>query len=126
MHIDLIIQIKNAQAAGLESIRVSCAKFDLAVLELLVRTKHIVGFARKGRGTSKLVEIRLRNKNEHEAIRGIKIVSKPSRRVYVGYDEIRAVKRGFGAAALSTSAGVMTGAEARKKKVGGEFLFEIW
>ncbi|MFH1759457.1 MAG: 30S ribosomal protein S8, partial [Patescibacteria group bacterium] len=52
--------------------------------------------------------------------------SKPSRRLYIGYQDLKPVKSGYGHALISTSKGVMTGMEAKKKKLGGELLFEIW
>ena len=64
--------------------------------------------------------------NRKAAIDGIQRVSKPGRRVYVGHDKIPYVLSGLGIAILSTSSGVMTDGEARKRKVGGEVLCEVW
>ncbi len=65
-------------------------------------------------------------KNGVSAIGGVKRISKPSRRVYLGADALHPVKRGRGLLLVSTPAGVLTGREARAKRVGGEALFEIW
>jgi small subunit ribosomal protein S8 len=59
-------------------------------------------------------------------VNDFKIVSKPSRHFYMDYRSLRKVKSGHGVAVLSTSKGIMTDKEARKQKVGGEYLFEIW
>ncbi len=59
-------------------------------------------------------------------IRGLKFLSKPSRRLYVGYKEIKKVKSGHGLLVLSTSKGILSGEEAKKMKIGGQLLFEIW
>jgi small subunit ribosomal protein S8 len=60
------------------------------------------------------------------AIKGIRRMSRPGRRLYVGKDEIPTVKNGFGIAIVSTSRGVMTGEKAKKLSIGGELLCEIW
>jgi small subunit ribosomal protein S8 len=60
------------------------------------------------------------------AINGVKRISKPSRRMYMGVRDVQPVKRGHGLLVLSTPAGVLTGKEARQMRVGGEALFEIW
>ena len=60
------------------------------------------------------------------AINGVKRISKPSRRMYMGVRDVRPVKRGYGLLVLSTPAGILSGKEAREKRVGGEVLFEIW
>jgi len=60
------------------------------------------------------------------AIRGIKLVSKPSRKLYTGYRQLRPVRQGYGVGIISTPKGIMTVKEAKKQKVGGQLLFEIW
>ncbi len=64
--------------------------------------------------------------NRIPKIKGVKRISKPSKRVYKKADELFAVKNGYGALILSTSNGVMTGKQAKAKKLGGEALFQIW
>jgi small subunit ribosomal protein S8 len=65
-------------------------------------------------------------KKNQPAISQIKLISKPGRRIYRRYDDLRVVRQGFGLAILSTSRGLMTNKEARKNKIGGEYLFEIY
>ena len=60
------------------------------------------------------------------AITDFKVMSKPSRRLHIGYRDLKAVKQNYGLSILSTPAGVMSNREARKQKVGGEYLFEVW
>ena len=60
------------------------------------------------------------------SVTDIKMVSKPSRRMYSGKEELRPVKNGYGISVVSTSKGIMTGGDAKKAGVGGEMLFEIW
>jgi small subunit ribosomal protein S8 len=126
MYINLLIQLKNAQAAKKEGLKVPYSKMDESVLEILLKNKFIKDFEKKGRGAKKILNIELKYDGIKGAINGIKIISKPSRRLYAGYKEIRPVKGGHGTAVLSTPKGIMAGKEAKKNKVGGEMLFEIW
>jgi small subunit ribosomal protein S8 len=64
--------------------------------------------------------------NRSPVIQGIKRISKPSLRVYVGQDEITQVRTGLGISIITTSRGVMTGKHARKERIGGEVLCEVW
>jgi small subunit ribosomal protein S8 len=74
----------------------------------------------------KRLEINLISDNRVPKIKGVLRISKPSKRVYKKFSEIRPVKNGYGAVLISTSAGIMSGQEARKAKLGGEALFSIW
>ena len=109
-----------------ESIKIPFNKTDFAVAELLSKKHFLKGAARKGKGIKKIIEVQLNYEDKIGAIRGVKFLSKPSRRLYVGYKEIKPVKHGFGIVVLSTSKGIMTGSEARREKAGGEILFEVW
>ena len=126
MYINLLTQLKNAQAVKKESIKFPYSKMDEAVLEVLVKNKFVENFDKKGRGVKKILSIDLKYINGEGVINGVKFVSKPSRRIYAGFKEIKPVKGGHGIVMLSTPKGIMTGKEARKNKVGGEVLFEIW
>lgn len=126
MYINLLIQLKNAQAAKKENIKIPYSKMDEAVLKVLDSKKYIESFEKKGQKTKKFLDVKLKYPKEEKAINGIKLVSKPSRRVYTGYEEIRPIKRGYGLMVISTPKGVMGGQDAKKQKVGGEVLFEIW
>lgn len=126
MYIDILIQIKNAQNAKKESVKVPFSNMDLAVLEVLEKNKFVESVAKKGRMPKRIIEVRLAYKDGQGAIHGIKFYSKPSRRLYSGYKSIKLVRQGFGLAVLSTPKGIMDGKEARKQKVGGQLLFEIW
>ena len=77
-------------------------------------------------GRKNVLDIRLKYKNGQPGVTDFRIQSKPSRRMYRGYRELRPIRQGYGLVVISTPSGVMTNTEARKKKVGGEYLFEIW
>ncbi len=126
MYINLLTQLKNAQAVKKESIRTSYSKMNEKILEVLKDNGYIENFEKKGRGAKRLLEIELKYHNNIGTIEGIKFISKPSCRLYIGYKDIRPVKSGYGLLILSTPKGILTGKEARKMKVGGEILFKIW
>ena len=73
-----------------------------------------------------MIEVELIYPEGKPKIRGVKRVSKPSRRVYISYKDARPVKSGYGLAIITTPKGILTDSEARKEKVGGELLFNIW
>ncbi len=126
MYINLLTQIKNAQAVKKESIKFPYSKMDEKVLDVLKANGYVGDFEKKGKGTKRILEIYLKRKDNETGIEGIKFISKPSRRIYIGYGKIRPVKHGYGLNVFSTPKGILTGREARKNKVGGEILFEIW
>lgn len=137
MYINLLTQLKNAQAVGKDALKTTYSKMDERVLDVLKKNNFIEAYAKKGRGIKKVLDIKLKyfstrgesafgGNGKKSAIQDVKFISKPSRRVQVGYRELRPVKHGYGLLVVSTSQGVMAGKEARKLKVGGEALFEIW
>ncbi len=126
MYTNLLTQIKNAQAVKKEDIKTSYTKMDENILEILKKNHYIESFDKKGRGPKRILDVQLKYEKGEGVINGIKFISKPSRRIYIGYKDVRPVKRGYGLLILSTPKGIITGKEARKMKVGGEALFQIW
>lgn len=112
--------------AGKKNLKVPYSKFDFEVVQALVKAGYARSAERKGRGVKKVIDIELNRADDKRTIAGIKLVSKPSNRVYVGYRAIRASRQGFGNFILSTPNGIMDSRDARREKVGGELLFEIW
>ncbi|MCL5017193.1 MAG: 30S ribosomal protein S8 [Patescibacteria group bacterium] len=127
MYTDLLVKIKNAQAVKKESVKSSYSVMDNAILEILSKKNFIDEVSVKGRAPKKVLDVNLKyDKNGLGAIHGVKILSKPSRHLYTSYSDIYPVKQGFGALVVSTSKGIMEGQSAKKAKLGGELLFEIW
>ncbi len=126
MYHDLLTKIKNAEHAKKEGLTVPFSKFDFAVAKILVQAGYLGDAQKKTAGRHENIEIKLPRGKNGRVITGFKIVSKPSRRIYVKSQNLRLVKQGYGIAVISTSSGVMTNKEARKAKVGGEYLLEIW
>ena len=112
---------------GRQKVKVPYSDFDMNVVETLTRAGYVESVQRKGRGTKRIIDIKLKyNEGGDPAISGIKFVSKPSRRMYMGYKDLSQSHQGYGRFVISTPEGVMDNNEARKKKVGGQVLFEIW
>ena len=126
MYIDLLIKIKNAQRARAEFVKIPYSNMDMAVVEFLEREGYIENASKKGRMPKRVIEIKLKYKEGQGAINDVKFLSKPSQRQYVGYRDLRGVKQGYGTAVLSTPKGIMSGRAAKKEKLGGALLFEIW
>lgn len=127
---DMLVQLKNAQARGLEEVVMpfSKMKFDIA---RILKEKGFVEEIEKRKKKLKKVEvnflaIRLKYTDSVGAIQDVKLISKPSRRVYAGKSDLYQIKSGYGISVVSTSKGIMTGEDARKSGIGGEVIFEIW
>ena len=122
---DFIIRLKNANLAGKESISLYTSKNKIAVADALERAGYVKSFSKNS--TGKMLDVVLAYKaDKSPKIVGVQRVSKPSRRVYQKYSEIKPFKNGYGATIISTPAGILTNKEAVKQKVGGEILFKIW
>jgi small subunit ribosomal protein S8 len=126
---NLLISIKNAGNAGKTSVEAPYSKYKHAVCDALVRLKFIEEVHKKtakGGFPVLVIELAKTGKRKTGVINGLRRVSKPSRRMYIGSKAIRPVRNGSGYMVLSTPKGILEGEEARKQQVGGELLFEIW
>ncbi len=123
---DLITRIKNASDAEKSSVTISYSKLKAAILDLLEKEGYIKSVAKKGKKIHKSIEIGLEYDEYGPRVKGVERVSKLSKRIYSGVKDLKSVKQGHGIMVLSTPKGIMTDAEARKQKVGGELLFKMW
>lgn len=124
---ELIISLKNAGMAGRPTASVPASKLKKNVLLLLKKEGYINDFSEEGKGVTKTFTVEVAYKKDGTPkITDVRRVSKLSRRTYIGYRDIRPVKYGHGLSALSTPLGIISGKEAKSKKVGGELLFTIW
>ncbi len=122
---DLIIKLKNAGAVRKESISVYSSKINDAVLNVLVKAGYVQSVSK--RKNSRMLDVILSYKSDKSSkITGVQRISKPSRRVYTKYSDIKSFKNGYGSTVLSTPLGLLVDKEAVKQKVGGELLFKIW
>ncbi len=125
MYYQLLPQMKNALAARKDKITVPFSRMDFSVAKALIETGYVKSAETEAIAGKKALVIRL-GKGKKDAMNDFKLISKPSRHFYVDYRSLHPVKQGHGVGVLSTSRGIMTDKEARKQKVGGEYLFEIW
>lgn len=122
-YIDLLIKIKNAQSAGKSVLKSPATKIDKAVADVLARRGFVKKVELKGKSYKKYLEVDLEGDRK---INGLKFLSRPSIRNYSGYRKLKKVKGGYGTLVLTTPKGILTNEQAKKEKVGGQLLFEIW
>jgi small subunit ribosomal protein S8 len=122
---DFLVRLQNASMARKDSVSIPFSQMKHSIAEILAREGYVGEVDAKSKNGSALT-LSLVYKDGRPAIQGVKRISKPSRRMYMGVRDVRPVKRGYGLLVLSTPAGILTGKEARAKRVGGEVLFEIW
>ena len=122
---DFLSRIRNAQAAGHETVTIPGSKLKLAMARILEQEGYMTDVREETEGPKKTLHMKLKYEGKTPAIRSVARVSKPGRRVYRASKELPVVLSGQGIAIISTSAGVMTNREARRRKLGGEILCEI-
>ena len=123
---DMLTRIRNALNAKHETVEIPASNMKKAIANILLKEGYVADVqVEEGNVQGKIV-ITLKYTNNQKVITGLKRVSKPGLRIYVGCDEIPQVLGGLGVAILSTSKGVMTDKEARKAHQGGEVLAYVW
>ena len=124
---DMLNRIRNAQMAGIGEIVMPHSKIKGDIARLMQREGYLDEVAVAGEGHQKMLRIALKFLGTREpGIRGLRRISKPGLRQYATSANLPRVLGGMGIAILSTSSGIMTDREARKKKVGGEVLCHVW
>jgi len=124
---DMLTRIRNANMVRLEFVPVPWSKMKLAIAKILKEEGFVVNYEVLKGKPGRVIKIYLRYyEKEEPAILGLKRVSKPGLRVYVGKSEIPRVYGGLGVPIVSTSKGIMTGQKAWKQRIGGELLCYIW
>ena len=124
---DMLTRIRNANTAKHESVDVPASNLKKAIAKILLDEGYIKSYEVVEDGTQGVIRIQLKyNAGKEKVISGLRRVSKPGLRVYVGADELPRVLRGLGIAIVSTSKGVMTDKAARAAHVGGEVLAFVW
>ena len=124
---DLLTRIRNAQLAKHADVEIPGSKLKFEIAKILARQGYVETVQWLDQGPQGAIRIQLKYDNDRQAmIRKLRRISKPSRRVYVGAQEIPRVLNGLGIAIVSTSKGLMTGQEARAANMGGEVLCEVY
>lgn len=123
---DFFIRVKNGYRARKTAVVVPHSKMRAEIARILAERGYLEGVEKKGRKVRKFLELKLRYTGAIPAFTDVKLISKPSRRLYVKRSEIRSPRQGFGMLIVSTPKGLLTGEEARKAGVGGEAIAEVW
>ena len=123
---DMLLRIRNAQGAKMETVDVPHSRLKEALAKIMQAEGYIYKLETLSR-KRKVLRLSLKYKGKKIAvISGLKRVSTPGRRIYKGAAELRPVQAGFGTLIISTSKGLMTDADARAAKLGGELICQIW
>ena len=124
---DMLTSIRNAQAARKETVSVPYSKIKMEIAKVLAKEKFIKEADHKGKKINKMIDIVLNYDSlNRPTITRLKRVSKPSRRIYSPYSKIKKIRQGFGSQILSTPKGILSGKEARREKIGGEVICEVY
>ena len=123
---DMLTRIRNANSARHETVDVPASNMKKSIAQILLDEGYIKSYQIIDDGVQGMIHITLKYNGKDKVITGLRRVSKPGLRVYVGADELPRVLRGLGVAIVSTSKGVMTDKAARAAHVGGEVLAFVW
>lgn len=119
---DMLTRLRNAVGARHETVEIPASRLKTEIAKILKAEGYVAGVEPSGQS----LVVRLKYAGKTSALTGIDRVSRPGRRVYARRDELPRVLGGLGTAIVSTSAGVMSGREARRKGLGGEILATVW
>ena len=124
---DMLTRIRNASSAKHDTVDIPASNMKKAIAEILLEEGYIRNYQLISNGGQGVLRVALKyTPSGEKAITGLRRVSKPGLRVYVGCEDLPEVLRGLGIAIISTSKGVMTDKKARAAHVGGEVLAFVW
>ncbi|MGF1655620.1 MAG: 30S ribosomal protein S8 [Verrucomicrobiales bacterium] len=123
---DFLTRLRNASMARKDTVRVPFSKMKREIAEILHKEGYVDDVSLDTSETHPVLIVKTRFVEKTPALTGLKRVSRPGLRRYVGSQEIPRVLGGMGIAILSTSKGLMTGREAKNNKLGGELLAYVW
>ena len=123
---DLLTRIRNANQNEFSKLELPSSRFKVEIVRVLKEEGYIRDYRILRADGRAVIKIFLKYADRERVIKKIDRVSRPSRRVYVGCEEIPRVLNGLGVAILSTPRGVMTGRQAQRERIGGEVLCTVW
>jgi small subunit ribosomal protein S8 len=124
---DFLTRVRNGLSADHDEVEIPASKFKVEIARILREQGYIDDYRVEPARVGQVLRVRLKYTEDRQSvISGMKRVSRPGRRAYVGAGEVPKVLGGMGTAILSTSRGVMTGHEARRAGVGGEVVAQVW
>jgi len=121
---DMLTRIRNAAKARKNEADIPYSRMKFDIAKILEKEGYLAGVS--ANDTKRTITIKIRYENKESSFRDLQRLSKPGRRVYVGWRDVPRILSGLGITILSTSQGVMTGGEARKRKLGGELICEVY
>jgi small subunit ribosomal protein S8 len=122
---DLLTRIRNANLALLPAVEVPHSRIKESIVGILKREGYIADFAVEGK-LPRTIKLKLKYQGKKSIIEGLRRISTPGLRRYVGATEIPRVRGGLGVAVVSTSEGLLTDVQARRKNLGGELICYVW
>jgi small subunit ribosomal protein S8 len=122
---DMLTRLRNANQALITDVEVSHSRMKESIAGILKREGYIADYSVEGKPLKK-IKLKLKYNGRKGVIAGLKRVSKPGLRRYVGATEVPRVLNGMGIAIVSTPKGIMTGRDAKKENVGGELVCFVW
>ena len=122
---DMLTRIRNAQHALLPGVAIPHSRMKESIANILKQEGYVADVAVEGK-PMKTINLKLKYRGKKSIIEGLRRISRPGLRHYVGSTKIPRVRGGLGIAVLSTPEGVMTGTQARKKNLGGEVVCYVW
>jgi small subunit ribosomal protein S8 len=122
---DMLARIRNANRALLPAVEMPHSRIKESIAGILKREGYIADFTVEGK-VPRTIKLKLKYQGKKSIIEGLRRVSTPGLRRYVGATEIPRVRGGLGVAVVSTSEGLLTDLQARKKNIGGELLCYVW
>ena len=123
---DLFTRIRNGLMVGHSKIDIPSSRMKIRIVEILKEEGYILSFRNYEDNKQGILRVYLKYHEDNPVITGIKRISKPGRRSYVGRERIPNVLNGLGTAIISTSSGVITDRECKEKGIGGEVLGYVW
>ena len=124
---DMLTRVRNALGARHQKVDIPASKLKVEIARILKEEGYISNYKAAEEEGRAVLRVYLKyGANNEAAIRDLARVSRPGCRVYVGRDEIKRVQGGLGISIMTTPRGVMTGRQARRERVGGEILCEVW
>lgn len=124
---DMLTRIRNAVAVGHDDVSMPSSKLKEEVARILTEEGYIDRYDIEAAGPGKLLTLQLRYVDRHRpVIQGLRRISKPGHRVYRGAKELPRTQGGLGVVVVSTSQGLLPDREARRRRLGGEIVCEVW
>ena len=122
---DMLTRIRNASRVQLPAVELPHSRMKESIAHILKKEGYVAEVAVEGK-VPKKIKLKLKYEGKKSVIEGLRRVSTPGLRRYVGSTEIPHVRGGLGISVVSTSQGVMTGTQARKNNLGGELICYVW